>query len=187
MQEEPCCREANRMWRIMRIALMLSTAAMAVPAGAQELLKGASFEEFGAEGVPVGWTRYGGNSAEAVLEPSEDAHGGQRALRMLDTGPEERDNRWAAGVSQDVAVTPGATYMLSVWAKAVARNRDEAVILQLTFLPGNQLQNVHISPEIGGDWSSARRRRRVPHPRGCTSTRCTTGHQIRSLTTHRCR
>ncbi len=140
------------MWRIMRIALMLSTAAMAVPAGAQELLKGASFEEFGAEGVPVGWTRYGGNSAEAVLEPSEDAHGGQRALRMLDTGPEERDNRWAAGVSQDVAVTPGATYMLSVWAKAVARNRDEAVILQLTFLPGNQLQNVHISPEIGGDW-----------------------------------
>ena len=139
------------MFRPIRAAIAIVVlTAVSVPA--QELLVNPGFEEFSPDGVPDGWSRYGGNSPEAVLEPTPEAHSGERALRMLDTGPEERDNRWAVGVSQEVPVTPGSTYMLSVWVKAIARNHDDAVILQLNFLPGNQLQNVRAAPESGGDW-----------------------------------
>lgn len=140
------------MSRTLRLAMIIWTVFAAACAPAQELLTNPGFEEFGEDGVPVGWSRYGGNVPESVLKPSDDAHSGERALRMIDTGPEERDNTWATGVSQDVPVEAGTTYMLSLWAKAIARNHDQAVLMQLRFLPGNEQQSVSIAPEIGGDW-----------------------------------
>ncbi|MFW5723844.1 MAG: hypothetical protein ACOCWF_04690, partial [Halochromatium sp.] len=56
------------------------------------------------------------------------------------------------GETLGAPVEVGATYMFSVWAKAIARNHRQAVIMQLRFLPGNELTSAYIEPEIGGDW-----------------------------------
>ncbi|MGI5816870.1 MAG: carbohydrate binding domain-containing protein [Armatimonadota bacterium] len=137
----------------VRFAIIACAALVAVAAPAQDqLLTNPGFEEFGDDGVPAGWSRYGGRVPESVIEPADEARSGERALRMLDTGPEVRDNTYATGVIQEVPVEPGETYLLSVWARAIARNHDQAVNLQLRFLPGNQLQNMAVNPEIGGDW-----------------------------------
>ena len=140
------------MLRITRFAIIFCAALLVVGAQAQELLNNPGFEEFGDEGVPTGWTRYGGLVPESKVEPSDDAHSGEHSVRLLDTGPEERDNTYAAGVIQEVPVEVGTTYMLSVWAKAAAYNHRQAINMQLRFLPGNEMQNIYLTPEIGGDW-----------------------------------
>ncbi|MBM3499075.1 MAG: hypothetical protein FJX74_10445, partial [Armatimonadetes bacterium] len=137
------------------VALGLSL--LALPgAKAQELLQNPGFEESSATGVPLGWQRYGGSVPESLLEPAQDAHGGAHSVRLLDTGPNERDGRWAVGVQQDVPVKPGEQLIASVWAKAAARNHDQAVILQLTFLPGNRSFPTYIAPPIDGQWHQVR-------------------------------
>ncbi|MGQ9732029.1 MAG: FG-GAP repeat domain-containing protein [Candidatus Zipacnadales bacterium] len=118
----------------------------------QEFLQGGGFEEFGDNGVPLGWARYGGSVPESVLEPSADAHTGARSLRLLDTGPNERDGRWSVGVSQDIPAAPGQRFLASVWVKALARNHPQAVHLQLTFLPVQQSSVVDLAPPIDGKW-----------------------------------
>ncbi len=140
------------MSRPIRHVLLACTVLITVNAPAQKLLTNPGFEEFNEAGVPTGWSRYGGDVPESVVEPADQAHSGDHALRMIDTGPHERDNTWATGVIQEVPVEVGTTYMFSVWAKAIARNHRQAVIMQLRFLPGNELQSTHIEPEIGGDW-----------------------------------
>lgn len=139
--------------RALRTMLVvIAVAALGGAAHAQNLLVNPGFEEVGEEGRPVGWGRYGGGVPESVLEITDDAHSGERALRLLDTGPEERDNRYAIGVTQDVPAEGGRIYLLSVWAKALARNHDQAMNLQLRFLPGDKLTNIALAPPIGGDW-----------------------------------
>ncbi|MBM3476864.1 MAG: hypothetical protein FJX75_26625 [Armatimonadetes bacterium] len=123
---------------------------------AQELLKNGDFEEFSEQGVPVGWSRYGGGVPESVLAPADEAHSGQRSLRLLDTGPNERDGRWSIGVQQDVPAKPGEQFIASVWVKPIARNHDQAVILQLTFLPMNASFPTFIAPKIDGQWHQVR-------------------------------
>jgi len=82
------------------------------------------------------------------------AHSGQRAIRLLDTGPNVRDGRYAIGVQQEAPVVPGRFYLASVWAKAQARNHEQAVLLQITFLGGTQERsfNTYITAPIGGNW-----------------------------------
>ncbi|MBU0611185.1 MAG: carbohydrate binding domain-containing protein, partial [Armatimonadetes bacterium] len=120
----------------------------------QELLKNTSFEELTDKGVPAGWAQYGGGVPESVLKVETTARTGKSALHLIDTGPNERDNRYAIGVQQDVPVTPGRFYLASVWAKALARNHDQAVVLQLTFMGGPEAKNsaTYILSPIGGDW-----------------------------------
>jgi hypothetical protein len=80
---------------------------IALPAFAQqELLTNTSFEEVGANGVPVGWSQYGGGVPESQLKVEPTAHTGKTALHLIDTGPNLRDNRYAIGVQQDVPVDP---------------------------------------------------------------------------------
>ncbi len=141
------------LFALVAVASLLALGALSQPASAQEnLLSNPGFEEVGDDGLPVGWARYGGGVPESVLEMTDDAHSGERAVRLIDTGPEERDNRYAIGVTQNVPVEGGKAYILSVWAKAIARNNNGAMNLQLRFLPGNELTNVAITPAIGGDW-----------------------------------
>ncbi len=146
-------------WKLLApiaVASLLALGALSQPASAQEnLLSNPGFEEVGDDGLPVGWARYGGGVPESVLEMTEDAHSGERAVRLLDTGPEERDQRYAIGVTQNVPIEGGKAYILSVWAKAIARNHDQAMNLQLRFMPGNRLTNVPVTPPIGGDWERA--------------------------------
>ncbi len=121
-------------------------------ASAQELLTNPGLEEIADNGLPAGWKQYAGGVPESKLEVSDDAHSGDHAVRFIDTGPEERDSKYAIGLSQDVPAEPGKYYLLSVWNKCAARNNDAAVNLQLRFLPSNKLQAVRLTPEIGGDW-----------------------------------
>ncbi|MEA3403513.1 MAG: VCBS repeat-containing protein [Armatimonadota bacterium] len=137
------------MTRAIRVVMVVAAFALAAPLGAQELLANPGFEEFGEDGVPEGWGRYGGGVPESRLEASEDAHSGERAVRLIDTGPEERDNRYATGVVQTVEAEPGAIYMLSVWLKQLQRNNDGAMNLQLRFLPGDEIHNIRMAPELG--------------------------------------
>ncbi|MGD9495309.1 MAG: hypothetical protein AB7Y46_03255 [Armatimonadota bacterium] len=135
------------------IASLLALGALSQPASAQEnLLANPSFEEIDENGFPAGWARYGGGVPESVVEMTDDAHSGQRAVRLLDTGPEERDQRYSIGVTQNVPIEGGRAYILSVWAKAIARNHDGAMNLQLRFQPGDRLTNVTVTPPVGGDW-----------------------------------
>ena len=128
------------------------TLLVASAASSQELLKNPGFEEFGANGIPTSWGRYGGRVPESRLETSVDAHSGERSVRFLDTGPEERNNKWATGVVQNTPAVAGKYYLLSVWSKCLARNHDDAASLQLRFLPSNKLHAISLSPRIGDDW-----------------------------------
>jgi len=136
-------------------ACCLLLAVATLPALAQqELLQNTSFEEVTDKGLPTGWSQYGGGVPESVLKVEATARTGKSAVRLTDTGPNERDNRYAIGVQQDVPVTPGRFYLASVWAKALARNNDQAVVLQISFLGGAEARNVsnYVAPPIGGDW-----------------------------------
>ena len=118
----------------------------------QELLQNPSFKAGPEDGVPDGWSRYGGTVPESQLKMSAEAHSGDRAVRLIDTGPNERDGRWSVGVSQTVDVHEDGVYLASVWAKCFARNHHQAMNLQLTFLPSRKVFATRLTPEIGGDW-----------------------------------
>lgn len=132
------------------LSLMISLPVLAQ----QELLKNPSFEELDEKGFPAGWRQYGGGVPESQLSVVPTAHSGQRAIRLLDTGPNVRDGRYAIGVQQEAPVVPGRFYLASVWAKAQARNHEQAVLLQITFLGGTQERsfNTYITAPIGGNW-----------------------------------
>ena len=133
--------------------LLLAQLFAALPCFAQQnLLKNPGFEQAGNRGVPAGWTQYAGGVPESQLQVVTTAHSGAAAVRLLDTGPNVRDNKYAIGVQQDVPCEPGKFYLGSVWAKALARNHEQAVILQLTFLPGNQSFSRNLTGPVGGNW-----------------------------------
>lgn len=138
------------MGRYLLVALVILTGCL--PAAGQELLANPGFEEVGADGVPTGWKRYGGGVPESVIEIADQARSGQRAVKLIDTGPELRDQRYAIGLQQDVPVQAGKLYILSGWVKALARNHPDAFAIQLRFLPNEQLRQVIAAPEIGADW-----------------------------------
>ncbi|MEN6642761.1 MAG: carbohydrate binding domain-containing protein [Armatimonadia bacterium] len=125
---------------------------MAIPALGQELLKNPSFEDVTAKGLPASWQQYSGGPPESKLSIDPTARTGKNAIRLTDTGPNERDNRWAIGVQQDVPVTPGQTYLASVWAKCLATNNPNAVLLQLTFIGTDKTYSRQIVAPLGGDW-----------------------------------
>lgn len=125
---------------------------MATSPVAPELLTNPGFEQVGEKGLPLGWQRYGGIVPESQVELVPEAHSGKWALRLLDTGPKERNYRWATGVYQDLPATPGRYYRASVWVKARARNHPQAVILQLTFLPQSLSRAAFLTPPLGGNW-----------------------------------
>ena len=93
-----------------------------------ELLVNPSFEAW-REGLPIGWQRYGGGVPQSRVEMAKEAHSGQWAVRLVDEGPEESDERWSIGLQQDVPIQPGHWYEASVWAKAISRNHPEACLL----------------------------------------------------------
>lgn len=151
------------MIRWFRMATVFVGTVFAASASApQELLRNPSFEELSDNGVPVGWQRYGGGVPESVLEPAEEAHGGARSIRLRDTGPNERDGRWSVGVHQDVPVKPGDKLIASIWVKALARNHEQAVALQLTFLPVNKSFPTYVAPLLDGQWHRIRNYAEAP-------------------------
>jgi hypothetical protein len=155
-----------------RSLLLTCTAllSLALPLAAQEeLLKNPSFETVGANGVPAGWSQYAGGAPESRLNVVQPGRTGSNAVRLTDTGPELRDNRYAIGVQQDVAVQPGQFYLASVWAKCLATNHPNAVLLQLTFLGSDKVFSRQITGTLGGDWQ--RFKIGAQAPEGATAVR----------------
>ena len=137
--------------------LLLSRAALG-----QELLENPGFEAASEDGLPTAWQRYGGVNEFTGLAVVGEAHSGQRAVRLTDTGPCERNNQYATGVVQTVPVTAGCFYKASVWAKTKARNRDDALNMQLRFLPGETLRQVKLDDDIDGEWHKSSLAARAP-------------------------
>ncbi len=133
-------------------AILLAILLLAAPTFAQELLTNPGFEQIADNGIPTGWARHCGGVPEEIIKVVEDAHSGDHAVRLIDTGPEERDSKWSVGLTQDIDAEPGKYYKASVWVKALARNHGGALNMQLRFLPGNELRQTPTEPLIGGDW-----------------------------------
>lgn len=136
----------------MRHTLLGLIMLIAIPAFGQELLKNPSFEDVTDKGLPAAWQQYSGGPPESKLAIDPTARTGKNAVRLTDTGPNERDNRWAIGIQQDIPVTPGQTYLASVWAKCLATNNPNAVLLQLTFLGADKSYPRQIVAPLGADW-----------------------------------
>jgi hypothetical protein len=130
----------------------------------------------------------------AVIEPADEARSGERALRMLDTGPEVRDNTYAdrphrrrsrSSPDRDSTCSP-------CHARAIARNHDaRRVNLQLRFLPveyscSNMAVNAGRSAATGSATRSGSTAPEDTTTRGAsTSSPRTTGRPSRSSTTPR--
>lgn len=83
------------------------------------LLPNSGFEQLGADGMPVGWTRrdYGNREANGtavwnMAGTERDFHGGKFALRVITTG--DADTSFHA----DVPVKPNTQYRLAGWIRA---------------------------------------------------------------------
>ncbi len=137
---------------LLTLATLLVPILLVAPAFAQELLTNPGFEEIADNGIPTGWGRHAGGVPESVLQVVDDAHSGQHAVRLIDTGPQERESKYSIGVVQTVKAEGGKFYKGSVWVKALARNNQGALNIQIRFLPGNKLHQVQLKPPIGGDW-----------------------------------
>jgi len=135
----------------MRIAAIpTAIVLLSLNAFAGNLLTNPSFEEIGKDGVPTGWRRYGGGVPESRLSVVEDAHSGKKAVRLLDTGPKERNNKYSIGVCRTIPAEPGQIYLAEAFFKAAARNHPQAVALQITFEPVHVSKTVFATPPIGG-------------------------------------
>lgn len=139
-------------YHALTLTLALVLTAVSLATAQQELLTNGGFEQLNDKGLPVGWTQYGGGVPESQWSVDSRAHGGKNAVRFVDTGPNERDNRYAIGLQQDVTVEPGRMYLASVWLKSLARNHDQALVLQLTFLGTDRNYARYMPAQVGGDW-----------------------------------
>jgi hypothetical protein len=151
---------------LLATALLLVTLPLAAQ---EELLKNPSFETIGPKGVPAEWGQYAGGTPESQLKIETPGRTGKNAVRLIDTGPNVRDNRYAIGVQQDVPVKPGQYYLASVWAKCLASNNANAVLLQLTFPNAGKSFSRQIIAPVGSDWQ--RFKIGAQAPEGATSVR----------------
>ncbi|MGE5530559.1 MAG: hypothetical protein ACM3VW_00410, partial [Bacteroidota bacterium] len=100
------------MTKLLRMIFAALIIAAALPCVAQtNLLTNPGFEQLDAKGIPAGWKQYAGGVPESQLKAVSDAHSGQTAMRLTDTGPNERDQRYCIGLQQDVPVEAGKFYL----------------------------------------------------------------------------
>ncbi|MFP3904057.1 MAG: carbohydrate binding domain-containing protein [Armatimonadota bacterium] len=104
--------------------------------------------------APAGWHHYGGGTEDTALQMDDDAHSGAHSLRVIDEAPEIRDSKYATGVYQEVDAEPGKTYRATVWVKAISRNHEAPIFMQIRFLPGGEQHSVTLAPPVGGEWTS---------------------------------
>lgn len=127
------------------IGLVLTTTAFGAPVEVE--VSNPSFEDDVAEdGMPAGWTRYGGGAEGQELSVVEIDGG--HALLLEDGSPVAE-----LGVYQDFAVTPGESYLVTVRVRRVGEAPADGVYLQLRFLPTETFQQVALAPRSADEWS----------------------------------
>ena len=99
-----------------------------------------------AQGIPLGWSKYGGGKAQG-LKVVDDGLGG-KALQIAD------DDRAAElGVTQTVPLKGGQTYQASVKVGTVEGASAAGAYLQFRFLPSQQFVQQGLMPASGGGYS----------------------------------
>ncbi len=106
------------------------------PAGAEQpylvpLRNGSFTDGADADGVPLGWSKYGGGGEKQKLEVIK-GDDGRGALRIRDG-----DRTTEIGVAQTVQLKGGQSYQVSAKVRGVAGTSSAGAYLQLRFLPSN--------------------------------------------------
>lgn len=110
------------------------------------LLMNPSFEEGVAEnGVPSGWTLYGGLDEQRKLTLIDTTTDGAHALQLDDGHPGEE-----LGIRQAVAAEGGTAYVASVSVRAVGDASPGGAYLQLRFSPSNVFVQRALVPGLAG-------------------------------------
>ncbi len=105
----------------MRVSRFLSGAvALALlPLCGAELIRNGSFEEFGGDGVPTGWSFTTAGSAPVTFSPATPGVHGERCLRVVNRLPKTTPHTFGV-LTQMLPLKPGTDYTL----RFMARGRD---------------------------------------------------------------
>lgn len=120
---------------LMAAAASLALAASTALGAETEIpLKNARFDDgTAANGLPIGWSLYGGRGHDQRISITDDGCGG-KALLIEDGDPDAE-----IGLTQLVPIQPNLGYEVRVRARAAKNASDHGANVQLRFLPSNTI------------------------------------------------
>ncbi|MHC4085090.1 MAG: hypothetical protein ACYSU3_14875 [Planctomycetota bacterium] len=108
----------------------------------ENLLRNPSFEQgMNENGLPVGWSLYGGRGTNQHIKLVE-LDGSAQMVALIDDG----DASAEIGLMQTCPVKPGLTYEASVETRALKGASSHGAYLQLRFLPSNEYVQTSLAP-----------------------------------------
>ncbi|MFA6562727.1 MAG: hypothetical protein WCV00_12525 [Verrucomicrobiia bacterium] len=120
------------------VAILLITS-FTFAAETEVLLKNPAFTEgVSANGVPLGWSLYGGRGVNQRVAVVDDGYGGKAVLI------EDGDREAEVGITQVVPVKPNVGYEVRVRVRAVKGASDGYAVVQLRFLPSQTIAQTHL-------------------------------------------
>lgn len=115
-------------------------------------LKNSTFTEgAGANGVPTGWSLYGGRGKDQRVSVTSDG-------LLLEDGDAEAE----VGVVQSVPVKPGIGYEVRAKVRAVKGALGGYAVVQLRFLPSHKLEQTYLLPQNPDDYNEITLRGMAP-------------------------
>ncbi|MBI5684684.1 MAG: hypothetical protein HZC54_06360 [Verrucomicrobia bacterium] len=109
-----------------------------------------------ANGVPLGWSLYGGRGKDQRVSVVEDDLGGKAALI------EDGDREAEVGITQVVPVKPNVGYEVRVRVRAVKNAPREYAVVQLRFLPSQKIEQTHLITQNTDDYNEIALRGMAP-------------------------
>ncbi len=144
--------QLNRIVEFCGLSLLLSVVALSCPCAmaatsdGPNLLVNPSFEDgVGENGVPVGWSNYGGLDEYRKLTVVDGDIDGAKMLRFEDDDPAGE-----TGLRQKVPAEGGSAYMATVSVKALDELSPGGSYLQLRFSPSGEFAQRSLIPGLGG-------------------------------------
>ncbi len=133
----------------MKTATWLALVASAALAAETEVpLKNATFTEgAGANGVPLGWSLYGGRGVNQRVTVVDDGRGGKAVL--LEDGDPEAE----VGITQTVPVKPNVGYEVRVRVRAVKGASGDVAAVQLRFLPSQKFEQTYLVAQNADEYN----------------------------------
>lgn len=144
--------QLNRIVEFCGLSLLLSVVALSCPCAmaatsdGPNLLANPSFEDgVGENGVPVGWSNYGGLDEYRKLTVVDGDIDGAKMLRFEDDDPAGE-----TGLRQKVPAEGGSAYMATVSVRALDELSPGGSYLQLRFSPSGEFAQRSLIPGLGG-------------------------------------
>lgn len=139
------------------LGVLLLLASSAVAAETEVPLKNSAFtESVGTNGVPVGWSLYGGRGKDQHVSVVDDGRGGKAVLI------EDGDREAEVGITQVVPVKPNVGYEARVRVRAVKGVSNGYAVVQLRFLPSQKLEQTHLVTQNPDDYNEITLRGMAP-------------------------